>query len=109
MKKMLDKAMQAPLDVKIFLLNSILLIGLFYLPDEPKYVKFVTTYIVFIFVSIAVSSFFMTWVRDSKYNILRKAKTSREISITLLFYIGLLIVVSYIISQTEWVLFIFVG
>jgi hypothetical protein len=107
MRKLFGTIIDAPLDVKIFFINPLLLIGIFFLPNEPRNVTLYTTYIVFIFVSIAVSGFFVTWIRDSEYNILRKAKTSQEVFITLLTYIGILVVVSYILSITEWFLLIF--
>jgi hypothetical protein len=102
MKKILSKVRHAPLDVKIFLLNPLLIIALFFLPDEPEDMILATTYIVLIFVSVAVSAFFMTYVRESEYNIFRIAKTPNQVMITILVYIFVLLGVSYLLAITEW-------
>jgi hypothetical protein len=102
MGKILNKFRYAPLDVKIFILNPFLLIALFFFPEEPNNVIVETTYMISIFVSIAVSSFFMTYVRDSDYNILRKTKNLYQTFITIFVYILFILGVSYILAITEW-------
>lgn len=105
--KLIHKLLNAPLDVKIFLFNPLLLLGLFFLPDEPNHLIVVTTYIVFMFVSIAISGFFITYVRDSEYNVFRKAETIRQVLITVGVYILVVISISYVLAVTEWFLFLF--
>jgi phosphatidylglycerophosphate synthase len=89
------------------LFNPLLIVALFFMPEEPHNLILATTYIISIFVSVAVSGFFMTYIRESEYNIFRNAKTFNQVMITIMAYIFVLLGVSYLLAVTEWFLFLF--
>lgn len=96
-----------PLDMKVFITSSLLIGGVFLLPDEPTNEIVVTIYLVFIFVSIAISAFCMTWVRDSKYNFFRMANTLYGQIVTIALYVLICTGISYILAVTDLFLFLF--
>ena len=107
MRRVLHKLIMIPLDVKIFILSSLMIIGRLFFPNNPKNVNLLTTYIVFVFINIAISSFFMTWVADSKYNFFRNASSKIDVFKTIFMYVLIVILMSYVLTITEWFMFLF--
>ena len=107
MKEVFKKIFSFPLDVKIFIFSSLLIFGILFFPDKPDYLILYITYIVFCFVSIAISAFFMTYVADSKYNYFRNVAGLKEVTLRIVIYFIVCIIISYILAITEWFLFLF--
>jgi len=95
-----------PMDVKVFIFSCIMIFGFFLFPEEPRNITVLTTYIVFIFISIAISGFYITWVQDSQYNFFRKVSTTKNIFVTISLYIVVCVTIAYILTVTGWFLFI---
>jgi len=106
MRRVFLKLVWMPLDVKVFILSSLLIIGVLFFPDNPENVNLLVTYIVFCFISIAISSFYMTYVADSKYNFFRNTSSKIDVFKTVLIYALIVFLLSYILAITEWFLFL---
>ena len=104
-KNSMKKARQpVPLDIKVFIISGLMIPGIFLFPEEPIYPVFFTTYVMFIFVSVAISAFFMTWMSESEYNFFRTAETWKVKTITIVIYVVICLFIAYVLAITEWFL-----
>jgi hypothetical protein len=105
MKKFLVNLKSSPLDVKLFFLNFILLFGILLFPDEQFPTLFMT-YVFYVFVSTAILGVYITYVRESSYNVFRK-ETLQQRMIVLVVFLVITISISYVLAITDVLLWIF--
>ena len=106
MRKIVTIIMKTPLDLKVFMLTFLLIFGIFIIPKNSEGEIVYVTYILFIFVSGIISSFFYTYVGDSKYNFFRGIVSKKRFFITLGTYLMACIIISFILAKTEFFLFL---
>ncbi len=87
------------LDTKIFILSCFMILGILTFPDNPSNYLVYDTYIIFTVISIAVSSFYMTYVRESKYNYFRKETSIKYQTKVFAIYIIICVVIAFIIAS----------
>ena len=107
MKKFKTWLLKVPLEGKIFIASCMMIFGIFLIPIEKGYDIIILTYIVFIFVSSIISGTYWVYVGDSQYNFFRKATTTKRLLTLVGSYILICSLISYVLSVTEWFLFIF--
>ncbi len=109
MKRIINYISRKPLDVKIAIISFFMIFGFFFFPEYPKNMTVFTTYIGFVFVSVGISGFFVSYVQDSQYNIFRKTTNLKGKLITISGYIIVCTVISYILATTTGLFLFIVG
>lgn len=106
MRKFINYFGKKPLDFKVFCISCFLILGFFFFPDEPKHINIFITYIIFIFLSLAISGFYMTYIDDPQYNFFRRVSNVKQGFTTISIYIMICIMISYVLAITKWFLFL---
>ena len=106
MNRIVNYIKRKPIDIRVFISSFFLIFGVFFFPEEPKNITVLSTYLVFVFVSMAFSGFYMTYVSDSQYNFFRKPTNFKGKLTTISIYIIVCVILSYILATTGWFLFL---
>ena len=106
MKNIIRNIILIPLDLKLFIFSIFTIVGIFIIPDKIIGDTLYLTYIVFIFISSFISGFYFTYVGDSEYNYFRNINSKTKTVYTIIIYVTICFLISYILVLTNWFLFL---